>query len=127
MKVNSFRDLIVWQKSFLLAKEIYNSTSQFPKHEQYGLTSQIRRCAVSIPSNIAEGYTRRYRREYSQFLKIAAGSGAELETQLLLARDIKYLHEDDYQKISNLLTEVMKMLSTIIRTLDNRNGVNPNS
>ncbi len=104
--INSYKDLIVWQKSFNLVIEIYRLTDLFPKAEMYGLTNQIRRCAVSIPSNIAEGFTRKHRKEYAQFISIAFGSGAELETQLLLSRD-------EFLKSETLLDEVMKMLNSL--------------
>lgn len=83
--LNSYKDLIVWQKAFDLSLMIYQITNEFPKFELYGLASQMRRNGVSIPSNIAEGYTRNNRGEYIQFLFIAYASGAELETQLLIA------------------------------------------
>ena len=83
MYIESFKDLIVWQKSMSLVKEVYVITSNFPKSEIYGLTSQMRRAAVSIPSNIAEGKKRKTKNDYVQFLRIANGSAAELETQLL--------------------------------------------
>jgi len=84
--MNSYRDLIVWQKSIELVIEIYHLTDLFPKSEIYGLTSQMRRCAVSIPSNIAEGYSRKHRQEYIHFIRIALSSGAELETQIVIAK-----------------------------------------
>lgn len=115
--INSYRDLIVWQKSFQLAKIVYKYTSKFPKSEIYGLTSQVQRCAVSIPSNIAEGYARGHRQEYLQFLRIAFGSGAELETQILLTKELNFITEDEYKTISKLLTEVMKMLNTLLHKL----------
>lgn len=78
--INSYKDLIVWQKSFDLVRQIYQLTDNFPKMEIYGLTSQMRRAAISIPSNIAEGFVRKHTKEFSQFVSIAFGSGAELET-----------------------------------------------
>ena len=85
MGVSTYKDLSVWQKSMQLCEDIYLVTKNFPPNEQYGLISQIRRCSVSIPSNIAEGFLRGHKSEYKQFLRIAYGSGAELETQLLIA------------------------------------------
>ena len=114
-KINSFKDLIVWQKSMILAKDIYLITESLPKSEVYGLMSQIRRSAVSIPSNIAEGSKRGTAKDYCQFLKIAQGSGAELETQFLLLMDI-YANIDTRKELS-LLTEVQRMLTTIIKKL----------
>jgi four helix bundle protein len=108
MKTKSFKDLIVWQKSYKLVLEIYKITTDFPKFEVYGLSQQMRRASVSIPSNIAEGYGRKHNAEYRQFLSIAYGSLLELETQFLLAIDLKYIGRN--QIIENLLSEVGKML-----------------
>lgn len=108
MKTNSYRDLIVWQKSFDLAKRIYKFSEGFPKNEIYGLTQQIRRAAVSIPSNIAEGYGRQHRPEYRQSLAIAYGSLCELETQYSLAIDLNFVSID--HDIDGLIKEVGKML-----------------
>ncbi len=113
----SYKELIVWQKSFQLSLQIYKLTKKFPQEELYGLTSQIRRAVVSIPSNIAEGYTRQRRLEYIQFLQIAFASGAELETQILIARDLKYLSYNEFDRVNNLLQEVMKMLNVLIRKI----------
>lgn len=115
--LNSFKELTVWQKSMLLCEEIYHITKEFPSSELYGLTSQIRRCGVSIPSNIAEGYQRGHRTEYRQFLRIAYGSGAELETQLILALKIGYLNEKEFKKLNLLLEEIMKMLNKLLNVL----------
>lgn len=115
--LNSYNELIVWQKSFELSKKIYLTTSKFPKSEIYGLVSQMRRCTVSIPSNIAEGYTRSHRQEYIQFLRIAFASGAELETQLLLAKELQFINVMEFTNLDGLLTEIMKMLNKLISTL----------
>lgn len=112
--IRSYKDLIVWQKSFGLSLLIYKFTKQFPKDEIYALTSQIRRAAVSIPSNIAEGYGRQRRLEYIQFLQIAYASGAELETQLLIAKELNYLDEKSFVLANELLQEVMRMLNVLI-------------
>jgi four helix bundle protein len=116
-KITSYKDLTVWQKSMHLCEEIYLITQEFPKSELYGLTSQIRRCCVSIPSNIAEGFLRGHRAEYRQFLRIAYSSGAELETQLLIAVRIGYLKQEEFDKLNSLLEEVMKMLNKLISVL----------
>ena len=108
MKTNSYKDLIVWQKSYRLVLEIYKISENFPENERYGLVSQIRRAAVSIPSNIAEGYGRNYNKEYKQFLSIAYGSLCELETQYLLSIDLKYILK--HEIIEGLLKEVGGML-----------------
>ena len=115
--IRSYKDLIVWQKSFKLALGIYEVTKKFPKEELYGLVSQIRRAAFSIPSNIAEGYARNSTGEYKRFLKIAYASGAELETQLLIAKETKLLSSEDFENLDNLLTEVLKMLNVLVGKL----------
>ncbi len=112
--MNDFRQLIVWQKSMILAKEIYAYTRKLPREERYGLSSQLQRCGVSIPSNIAEGSKRGTRKDFSQFLRIASGSAAELETQLELAKDI-YGHPPS--QAQPLLKEVQKMLESFIKKL----------
>ncbi len=114
MAIDSYRKLIVWQKSFQLVKEIYLLTKDLPKDEQFGLVSQMRRCALSIPSNIAEGQQRNNIKEYRQFLGIARGSAAELSTQLFLVQDL-------YNKnVSDLLVEIesiQKMLYSLLQKL----------
>ena len=118
--MNSYKDLIVWQKSIELVISIYKITDKFPKSELYGLTSQIRRAAVSIPSNIAEGYTRKHRQEYIQFLRIAFSSGGELETQIIIAKKLNFCEIQDIDKIERLLVEIMKMLNKLIDILANK-------
>lgn len=115
--VNSYRDLIVWQRSMELVVEIYKLTDNFPREETYGLTLQIRRSAVSIPSNIAEGRHRGTRKDFLQFLRIAYASGAELETQIEIAKRLPKTKELNYEEIDRLLEEVMKMLNSIIKKL----------
>lgn len=117
MEIISYKNLIVWKKSVDLVLEIYQITDKFPKEEIFGITSQMRRAAVSISSNIAEGRTRGYRKEFKQFLSNAFGSGAELETQLLIARNLPKMSHLDYRKVDSLLEEVMKMLNTLIQKL----------
>lgn len=114
MALSSFRELLVWQKSFLLTKDIYSLCKKLPKTEQFGIISQIQRCAVSIPSNIAEGQQRNNRAEYRQFLGIARGSAAELETQLLLVGDIYKL---DTTELVNKTNEIQKMLYGLVAKL----------
>lgn len=108
--MNSYQELTVWQKSIDLVTEIYRATESFPKSEIYGLISQIRRAAVSIPSNIAEGFSRKHRQEYIQFIRVAFASGAELETQIIIAKKLLFLTQVDSRKSEELLLEVMKML-----------------
>ena len=116
--LKSYKDLIVWQKSIELVSEIYRLTEKFPQSEIYGLTSQMRRAAVSIPSNIAEGYSRKSRNEYSQFIKISFGSGAELETQLILAENLKFTSAEKSAKVKLLLEEIMRMLNRLYSSLN---------
>jgi four helix bundle protein len=115
--IHSYRELIVWQKSIELVLEIYLLTETFPKEEIYGLTSQLRRAAVSIPSNIAEGRSRGTRKEFKQFLLNAFGLGAEVETQIAIARMLPKTKNLNYKKTDQLLDEVMKMLNSIIKKL----------
>lgn len=113
--LKSYKELIVWKKSMDLVREIYLITEQFPKDEVYGLSSQMQRAAVAIPSNIAEGYLRGHRKEYVQFLSIALGSSAELETQILICKSLSKFNKIDFSRGESLLTEVMKMLYVMIR------------
>lgn len=114
MPLKSYKELIVWQKAYQLTLLVYKETEKFPKSEIFGLSSQLRRAAVSIASNIAEGYQRQHGGEYVQFLSIAFGSCAEVETQLLLCKDLCYLSESNFFILNNLLTEVGKMLYALI-------------
>lgn len=109
--INSYKQLVVWQKSIELVIEIYHLTKLFPKEELYGLISQMRRAAVSIPSNIAEGFARKHRQEYLQFIRIAFGSGAELETQIIIAQRLQFASKEKFLRAEQLLTEIMKMLN----------------
>lgn len=115
MSLQGHKDLIVWQKSMDLVVLVYELTKSFPQSEIYGLVSQMRRCAVSIPSNIAEGSKRKTKNDFLQFLAVAFGSGAELETQLEITRRLRYSTPELISKIENLLQEVMKMLSVLSR------------
>ena len=112
MKTKSFKDLIVWQKAYKLVLEIYKVTKAFPMSETYGLSHQTRRAAVSIPSNIAEGYGRKHQAKYKHFLSVAYGSLLELETQYLLSVDLKYTGKNEI--IEGLVREVGSMLYTML-------------
>jgi four helix bundle protein len=116
---SSYRDLLVWQKSIDLVSEVYKLTENFPKSEIYGLSSQMQRAAVAIPSNIAEGQKRAHKKEFMQFLYIAYGSGAELETQIEICKRLNKLKDLDYTAIVSKLSEVMKMLNALISSLKN--------
>ena len=108
------KDLIVWQKSRKLVSTIYTISWKFPREEIFGLTNQIRRAAISIPSNIAKGYNRHSDKEFIHFLKIAKGSAGEVDTQLLLSVDLDYLQESEIQEAMTLNQEVLRMLGTLI-------------
>jgi four helix bundle protein len=121
--MKDFRSLMVWEKAHTLTLAAYQITTSFPKSELYGLTSQIRRCSSSIPSNIAEGCGRRGNAELHRFLQIASGSGSELEYQLLLARDLHYLNDAEYQRLSDMPVEVRRMLTSLIRKVDHERSL----
>ena len=118
--LNSYKELIVWQKGIELVVEIYRLTESFPKTEVYGLTNQMRRAAVSIPSNIAEGYARKHRQEYIQFMRVAFGSGAELETQITIAKKLNFASSEKFKRSEELLLEVMKMMNKMTTSLKSR-------
>ncbi len=118
--MHNFRNLIIWQKSRIVVKEVYIITRGFPLEEKFGLVSQILRSAYSIPSNIAEGSGRDSKKEFCRFLDIALGSAFELETQLTLAFDIEYLTEEKLRYIQNLLQEVQKMIYSFKTNLKNQ-------
>lgn len=115
--MNNYKNLKVWQDAVSLAVNIYKTTNQFPKEELYGLTSQIRRSAVSIASNIAEGSGRTSKKEFNQFLGIAHGSSFELDTQLIIASKVGFLNQEEYLKLSQDLIEIQKMNSGLKKSL----------
>jgi four helix bundle protein len=117
--MNSYRDLIVWQKSMYLVKMVYLLTNQLPKDEQYSLTSQLKRSAISVASNIAEGYGRQHKREYIHFLQISRGSLFELQTQLEIAVMVGYLNTDQLTEVNEIGVEIEKMLNSLIKKLSN--------
>jgi four helix bundle protein len=114
---DGFKSLIAWQKAYKFALVIYKLSSQYPANEQYGLTSQIRRASISIPSNIAEGYERKFRKEYVHFLSIAKGSLGEVETQLLFSKDLGYLNIEQYRQVDIERQELAKVLNGLIKSL----------
>lgn len=120
MVVQKYQELIVWQKAMDLAVLVYQLTKKLPKEEIYSLTNQMRRAAVSIPSNIAEGQARNSLKEFVYFLRIAQGSKAELETQFLLCKKIGYLSDSDTSETIGLLQEIGKMLTVLIAKLDRK-------
>ena len=116
-KIRDFKDLKVWQESMTLVREIYRVTKLFPKDEQFILSSQMKRAAISIPSNIGEGFRRKHNKEYKQFINIALGSSAELETQLVLAKDLSFIRNDDLSKILEKLDYICRMLMNLSKKL----------
>lgn len=120
MEVQGYKDLKVWQKSMNLVVEIYAVTKQFPKEEVYVLTSQIRRAAISIPSNIAEGRAKRSTRDFIRFLNIAYGSNAEVETQLTIAFRLGYIKQEILDKVLLQTSEVARMLNGMLNTLEQK-------
>lgn len=114
----SYKDLIVWQKAVDLVAEIYKVTDRFPDREKYGLSSQMRRAAVSIPSNIAEGRSRSTKKDFVNFLHVALGSSTELETQLIIGQRLTYIQNSDFQRTTAQLSEVCRMLHGMIRKLE---------
>ena len=113
----SFKDILIWQKGILLVKTIYTSLENFPKEEIFGLQSQIKRAAVSIPSNIAEGWGRSSTTSYIHFLKIARGSLFELETQIIIANELNFISDLKFNEIIQIITEESKMLNAFIKSL----------
>jgi four helix bundle protein len=116
-KIKNFQDLRIWQKGIEVVKDLYLLTKKFPKEELYGLTSQMRRSAVSIPSNIAEGFRRYHNKEYKQFLYIALGSCAELETQIIIANELDYINETDKTELIEKIKYICRMTVKLIQKL----------
>jgi four helix bundle protein len=115
--ISTHRNLDVWKKSIDFVTTIYKTTESFPKSEIYGLTSQIRRSAVSIPSNIAEGATRKSKIEFKQFLYIALSSAAELETQLIIANNLNYINVHEFESVLEKLYAISRMTQGLIKTI----------
>ena len=113
-KIRSFKELRIWQTGIELVKDIYALTDKFPKEEMYGMTSQMRRAAVSIPSNIAEGFKRNHNKEFSQFLHMALGSAAELETQLIISKEIGFIKSDRLETVSAKLNSFSRMTVALL-------------
>jgi four helix bundle protein len=114
-KISSYQDLIVWQKGIALVEQVYATSQKFPEEEKFGLTSQMRRCAVSVPSNIAEGWGRATKAQYRNFLNIARGSLLELETQTIISERLGYIESP--KEILNLIEEESKMLTSLLNKL----------
>ena len=116
-KIQSFQDLVVWQKGHRLVLDVYKSSRTFPKDEQFALTSQLRRAVVSITSNIAEGFCRQTQKDKINFYHISLGSCAEVQNQLLIAKDLEYITQNLYHEMVNQSIEVHKMLNALIKSL----------
>ena len=116
-EIKSFRDLLIWQKSMQLVTDLYSITKLFPNEELYGLVQQIRRAAISIPSNIAEGYGRNSTKDYIRFLRIARGSIYELQTQLEISANLKYIAVETYSEHNEKLQEIERMVSSLIKKI----------
>lgn len=116
--MKSHKDLLVWQNAIAFVTDVYRVTKSFPKEEIYGLTSQIRRAAISIPSNIAEGAARKGRQEFRHFLYVALASGAEIDTQLIIAKNLGYLKNTDYEELLQKLNSIQKMTQGLIKSIN---------
>ena len=116
-EIKTYKDFIVWQKSFRLVLNIYKISKSFPDEEKFCITQQMRKSAISIPSNIAEGFGRNHTKEYIRFLQIACGSLYELETQLEICYKLNYINDNDQQELNELCIEIGKMLNSLIRKL----------
>ena len=115
--MHQFKELLIWKKSRYFCSEIYSITASFPSDEKFGITNQLRRASVSIPSNIAEGSSRNSNKDFARFLEIAIGSGYEIETQLLIASDLKFLKLEKLEELLISLDEIIKMISKFRSTL----------
>jgi four helix bundle protein len=114
---HSYRDLIVWQRAIVMVTDVCRATQSFPKHEIYGLTSQVRRSAVSVASNVAEGQGRLSRREFRYFLGLARGSLLEMETQVVIAENLGYLSKDEARQLALVSGEVSRLLHGLMQSL----------
>lgn len=120
MKLNSYKDLIAWQKALVLVKEVYKLTRTLPENEKFNFVSQLNRSALSIPSNIAEGWGRESKGSFTNFLKIARGSLYELETQIIILKEVELVTDDYTTSILDLITEEIKILNSLIKSINNK-------
>lgn len=125
--MHRFRDLEIWKLSRVFCKDIYEITSSFPESEKFGLVVQLRRACISIPSNIAEGASRKSNKDFSRFLEIALGSCYEVETQIEIAKDLNFMANDESEVLLSKLTSIIKMISKFITSLNNRNTQQSNN
>ena len=126
-KIKSYQDLIVWQKSVLLVTDIYTITKTFPQDERFGITSQLNRAAVSIPTNIAEGWGRETSKNYLQFLRISRGSIMEVQTLLIIAKNLNYISEEKFDILKNKTEEVGKILQGLIKSINEKISLTANA
>ena len=119
-KIRSYKDLIVWQKAVLLVTDIYSTTKQFPTDERYGIVSQLNRAAVSVPANIAEGWGRKSSKNYLQFLRTSRGSLMEIETLLVISKNLNFLNSESYAQLSGKVEEVGKILHGLIKSINEK-------
>lgn len=117
-RIKTYKDLSIWKQAMTLVKRVYEVTAGFPSHELYGLMTQMRRSAVSIPSNVAEGFNRYHNAEYRQALRISLGSCAELETQVMIARQLSYISSDDEAALLEMLDHIGRMINNLIKKLN---------
>ena len=123
--MKTHKNLIVWNKSISFVTEVYNLTKKYPKEELFCIVSQIRRAAISIPANIAEGCARQSRKEYLRFLYISLSSASELDTHLIISSNLDYIGPEELIKFQTGLEEIMRMLTGLIKSLSNKNDTNP--
>jgi len=116
-KIRNFRDLNIWKLGVEIVEDVYKLTKSFPKDELYGLSAQMKRCAVSIPSNVAEGFARKHNKEYKQFLYITLGSCAELETQIEIASSLEYIKEEEKKNSLEKINHVTRMVMNLLKCL----------
>ena len=117
MKIKSYKDLDVWKKGMDIVDLLYDVTTSFPSEEKFGLANHMQRTVVSIPSNIAEGFLRQHTKEYKQFLRVSLGSCGELETQLIISQRRKFINENDFDKLEEMLNHECRMLMSLIKAL----------
>ena len=118
-KIKSYKDLLIWQDGIKLVKHVYGLTKCFPDDERFSLTSQMRRAAVSVPSNIAEGFRRQYNKEFKQFLYISISSLAELETQIIISEELGFINKAESNKINKTIDALSRMTMSLINKIQN--------
>ena len=125
-KIRSYKDLIAWQKAVLLVTDIYSATKQFPADERFGIVSQLNRAAVSVPANIAEGWGRKSSKNYLQFLRVSRGSLMEIETLLVISKNLNFLSPENYAQLSEKAEEVGRILHGLIKSINEKISITEN-